>query len=201
MIHGILNPKVIWTDSISESIKEQYLKVFKYFPSPQKVSYSHKTPLLLIIISFVARGYRHRAEVRVGTMYHLDRQHIAHIGYEIWSFVLVFSTLLDGCQLNQEVYLNLVFLEKSRTFEELGTESPRISDLPASKDIWEWQFPNIFSVKSDKYEIYTNDKLKPVLKNGLFLSPNLFSFSKCKAVFLWILAKKKKKEKPKTKKP
>lgn len=60
---------------------------------------------------------------------------VAHVGYEIWNLVLALSALLDGCHPNQVIYLNLVLLERSRTFGELGTKSLRIPDLPASKDI------------------------------------------------------------------
>lgn len=111
----------------------------------------------------MAREHRHSAEVRVDTLYHLDRQHIAHIGYEIWNF--------GWLPPEPRSVFKSSLLEKSRTFEELGTESPRISDLPASKDIWEWQFPIIFSMKSDKYEIYTNDKLKPSSEKWLVSKP------------------------------
>lgn len=102
MIHCILNPKVTSTlIQPSESIKEKYLKVFKYSP-PQnkKVSHSHKTPLL-IIISFIAIGYRHSAEMRVDTC-------------TIWTdntlhALAMRSKILNVCHLNQEMYLNLVY--------------------------------------------------------------------------------------------
>lgn len=156
--------------------KTQHLKVFKYLRT-QKISNIHQTSLLFPGRAFISRGSREvshcglvqkwkqalctiwtdnspaRARGTI-TMYNTE---VVHVGREFWNLVLALSTLLDGCHLNQVIYLNLVLLERSRTFGELGTKWLRISDLPASKDIENGNFLmssqwNLISMKLHQWQ-------------------------------------------------
>lgn len=66
-----------------------------------------------------------------GTM-DIHNKEAALVSHKIWSFVLALSTMLDGYPPQPSHLLKSSLLDRSRTFEELGSKLLMLSELPAS---------------------------------------------------------------------